>query len=104
LPARHTITTGLQWRSSPDWALNLLSTSVLGRQRPAGDPREAAKNYTTVATTVEANSVFDMMDITFSIRNLFNTDARIQSDSALNVPYDIPLPGREAIISVKTHW
>jgi outer membrane receptor protein involved in Fe transport len=94
----------LTWEPAQDWTIGLTALSLFDRQRAATDPRPPADDYTWINATVTRANIAGVVDLSFSVRNLLNEDARAQSDSPNNVPDDIPLPGRGAFVTLLAHW
>lgn len=85
------------WRFVPGWLANAQVNWVADRKRAAGDTRPDIDDYATVDLTVRTQRGKDKWNLAFSVRNLFNADAREPSlfgSPFVPLPYDIPLPGR----------
>jgi len=94
----HRIYLRSDWRFAPGWLANTQLNWVGGRERAPGDTRPNVKNYTTVDLTLRTQHN-SPVNFTFSIRNLFDTDAREPSaGNPVSIPNDLPLPGRSAFI------
>jgi outer membrane receptor for ferrienterochelin and colicins len=102
--ARNAVNLDLTWEPAQDWTIGLTALSLFDRQRAATDPRPPADDYTWINATVTRANIAGVVDLSFSVRNLLNEDARAQSDSPNNVPDDIPLPGRGAFVTLLAHW
>jgi outer membrane receptor for ferrienterochelin and colicins len=104
LAARHQVTTeasvpigaGLRWEVN--------SLSILGRDRPTGDPRPAPRNYTLIGANVAWRATSDVVELRVGARNLLNTDAREPNSTPQGIYYDLPLPGREFFASARVSW
>lgn len=101
---RNAVNLDLTWRPAQEWTAALTALSLFDRQRAATDPRPPADSYTWMTATVTRENLAGFIDLSFSVRNLLNEDARAQSDSANNVPDDIPLPSRAAYVTLLAHW
>ena len=87
----------VDWRFSSQWRLNAQVNSVANRERLLGDTRGAIKDYTTVDLALSTQRVTAGWDVAFSVKNLFNADAREPSPAGVpfvSLPYDLPLPRR----------
>ncbi len=82
------------WRFAPSWSLSGSLNHVAERLREPGDLRPALADYNLVDLSLRRERVWSNWDISVSVRNLFNRDAREPSFAPGNVPNDIPLPGR----------
>lgn len=70
----------------------------MDRMRAAGDTRPAVPDYTTVDLTVRTARGKNHWDFAASVRNMFDADAREPSLAPGQIPYDLPLPGRNFYI------
>ena len=91
---KHQVYAEANWRFAPQWNLNLNVKSILDRERPAGDPRPPADDYSLLNLTLRREAIGKHLDVAFSVRNLLDEDAREPSDSPAGIPFDIPLAGR----------
>ena len=87
------------WRFANGWALSSQLNWVADRIRPAGDIRKEISDYKLVDLTLRTTRGIKKWDLTVSIRNIFNTDARDPSvGPGLAIPNDLPLAGRSFFI------
>jgi iron complex outermembrane receptor protein len=91
------------WRFVPGWTLGGQVNWVADRMRQAGDNRPKIADYTTADLTLRATQLRKDWELAFSVRNLFNVDARepTQASSAANIPNDLPLPGRSLYLELR---
>jgi outer membrane receptor for ferrienterochelin and colicins len=91
------------WRVQPGWTLNGQVNWVMDRKRQAGDGRPQIDDYATVDLTLRGGLPRKGWEAAFSVRNLFDADARepTAGASASNLPYDIPLPGRTVYLEFR---
>jgi iron complex outermembrane receptor protein len=85
------------WRFTRRWLFNAQLNWIGERERVPGDARPSVPSYTTVDVTLRTDKVFDAWDIAFSVRNLFDEEAREPSPFGVpfvSIPNDFPLPGR----------
>ncbi len=88
------------WGLQPQWFLGTQLKWIADRKRAAGDPRSEIGNYTIVDATIKRRQLLPNMDFTFSVRNLFDEDARAPStytpghSQGATIPADYPLAGR----------
>jgi len=83
------------WRFIPSWMLNTQVNYVADRKREPGDIRPAVADYHTVDLTLRSQARSSDWGAAFSVRNLFNADAREPSPAPGLIPYDLPLAPRE---------
>jgi iron complex outermembrane receptor protein len=102
--ASHAVNMDLTWQIGSDWKLGLRSISLFDRERAAADPRRDANDYTILNAAVTRENIGGILDLSVSVRNALDEGAKDQSDSAENIPGDIPRPGRTALISVSARW
>lgn len=85
------------WEFLPNWHLNPQIDWIIDRQRPAGDSRPNVPDYVWADLTIRRKYLLDRWEAAFSVRNLFDSDAREPSPSGTRqalIPNDLPLPGR----------
>jgi iron complex outermembrane receptor protein len=96
-----------RWEFIRNWNFNTQVSWIADRKRAQGDPRSAIDDYTLVDMLVEGKNVLPNLDVTFSVFNLFDGDAREPSsydptapEGAL-IPGDYPLAGRSFYLGLK---
>lgn len=91
------------WRLHPDWTLSGQVNWVADRLRQAGDNRPRIPDYTTTDLTLRTGQVRKDWELAFSVRNLFDVDARepTSGSAATNIPNDLPLPGRSLYLELR---
>jgi iron complex outermembrane receptor protein len=91
------------WRFGPGWTLSGQVNHVADRKRQAGDSRPQIADYTTVDLTLRTVRLHKDLELAFSVRNLFNVDAHEPTSgaAAVNLPYDLPLPGRSVYAEMR---
>ncbi len=94
LAPNHQIYLRGDWRFSPGWSANAQINWVGKRKREPGDTRDDLGDYVLVDLTLRTNNRSGGWDYGFSIRNLFDEDAREPSPAPGLIPDDLPLPGR----------
>jgi iron complex outermembrane receptor protein len=82
------------WRLPADWLLNGQVHRVEGRRREPGDARPPIADYTTVDLGLRLAPTGRRWDLAFTVRNLFDADAREPSFAPGSIPFDFPMPGR----------
>jgi iron complex outermembrane receptor protein len=83
------------WRFLPDWQFVPQAKRISGRERVAGDTRPPVADYTWVDMTLRCKNIQERWEAAFSVRNLFNADAREPSPGpGAALPNDLPLAGR----------
>jgi outer membrane receptor for ferrienterochelin and colicins len=89
------------WRLTSRWLVNGQVNSVADRKRVLGDVRPPVKDYTTVDLSVLSPRVKTGWEVTFTVKNLFNVDAREPSPAGVpfvSLPGDLPLPRRSVYL------
>lgn len=77
--------------------LNININHVANRSRSSSDLRSKIDDFSLVNLTLNWHSPNDKWKAGFSVRNLFDEDAREptpNNGAAVNIPHDLPLPGR----------
>ena len=93
----HQVYLRANWEFLPDWQFVPQAKWIIGRDRAAGDTRPAIRDYTWVDLTLRRKNILDHVELAFSVRNLFDVDAREPSQAgvpAASIPHDLPLAGR----------
>jgi outer membrane receptor for ferrienterochelin and colicins len=80
------------WEFSENWFLNGQVNWVAGRERNSVDTRKNIDDYLLTNIAIKRQFVFDRMDLSLAIRNLFDEDAREPSSG--EIPNDYPLESR----------
>jgi iron complex outermembrane receptor protein len=96
-----------QWEFLPDWQFVPQAKWIVGRDRAAGDTRPAIEDYTWVDLTLRRKNIHDHFEVAFSIRNLFDVDARESSLGgvpAAAIPNDLPLADRSFYGEVRVNF
>ncbi|MFZ2525285.1 MAG: TonB-dependent receptor [Candidatus Ferrigenium altingense] len=92
---QHHIYARADWRFMPSWTLNTQLNYIAGRKREPTDTRPAIADYRTVDLTLRNQKRSGDWDFAFTVRNLFNADAREPSPAPGLIPNDLPLAPRE---------
>jgi len=92
---RHHVYARADWRFIPGWTLNSQVNHVADRRREPLDTRPAIADYHTVDLTLRKQKWKKDWDFAFTVRNLFNADAREPSPAPGLIPNDLPLAPRE---------
>jgi outer membrane receptor protein involved in Fe transport len=99
------------WEVFPTWHFSPQLNWVAGRVRPAGDDRPDISDYALVDLTLRRLGIKNHWEVAFSVRNLFDADARepslvrdLGSASAAFIPGDLPLPGRFFFGEIRFHF
>ncbi|MFN3302810.1 MAG: TonB-dependent receptor plug domain-containing protein [Roseateles sp.] len=89
------------WSIANGWLLSGQVNHVADRRRASGDARAPIPDYTTADLTLRSAVAREAWDIAFSVRNLFNADAREPSMApGLALPQDIPLARRSLYVQL----
>jgi len=92
--------TNLHWSFQPQWSLGTQVKWIADRERAVGDPRTDISDFTVVDTTLRRRDVLPNMDVSFSVRNVFDEDIREPSiydasnSQGATVANDFPMAGR----------
>jgi iron complex outermembrane receptor protein len=95
------------WDFYPHWSLNTELNWIGDRQRVDGDPRSKLEGYAIVDLTLRRTRMLNRLEFAFSVRNLFDQDAREPSRADFRVPAgslipgDFPLAGRSFFAEVR---
>ncbi|HEX6706597.1 MAG TPA: TonB-dependent receptor [Albitalea sp.] len=103
----HHVSLRADWRMSHGWWANAQLNAVSERPREPGDPRPALRGYTTLDLTLRSERIVGPVDLAFSVRNLFDADAREPSpfaQPAAPLPNDLPLPGRSLYLQASVRF
>ncbi|HEU0283418.1 MAG TPA: TonB-dependent receptor, partial [Gallionella sp.] len=92
---RHHVYVRADWRFMPRWTLDTQLNYVADRKREPSDTRPAIADYHTVDITLRSQKRSGDWDFAFTVRNLFNADAREPSPAPGLIPNDLPLAPRE---------
>jgi iron complex outermembrane receptor protein len=88
------------WVFTPQWSLSGQSNGVFDRKRAPGDSRPKIDDYVTFDLTLRGQHLLgDDWGMRLSARNLFNSDVREPSASAL-IPNDLPMAGRNVFVEI----
>lgn len=98
LVPRQTAYLRADWAFRPDWSWNFQANRIGRHAQLPGDPRAPIGAYAIADTTIRYSPRKDW-EFAFSVRNLFDTDARESSSS--NIPGNLPLPRRNGYAEVR---
>ena len=100
----HHVYVRAEWEFLPDWHLSPQLNWVVDRERILGDNRPAIADYNTVDLTIRKTNLKGHWQLGFSVRNLFDADAREPSPAGspmAAIPNDLPLAGRSVYGEVR---
>ncbi|MDT4292090.1 TonB-dependent receptor [Methylomonas sp. MO1] len=95
------------WEFVPDWQFTPQAKWIIGRERAAGDNRPAIDDYTLVDLTLRRKNIHDHFEVAFSVRNLFDVDARepsLTGNPTAAIPNDLPLAGRSFYGEIRVNF
>lgn len=96
----HMIYGRADWIFTPQWSLSGQTRGVFDRKRAPGDSRPQIDDYMTFDLTLRGQHLLnDEWGMRLSARNLFNSDVREPSASAL-IPNDLPMAGRNMFVEI----
>ena len=96
--------TNLHWGFKPQWSLGTQLKWIADRKRAVGDPRADISDFTVVDATLRRRNVLPNMDVSLSVRNMFDEDIREPSiydasnSRGATVANDFPMAGRSAYV------
>lgn len=92
------------WTFTPQWSLSGQAVGVFDRKRAPGDTRPKVGDYVSFDLTLRGQRLFgDDWGMRLSARNLFNSDVREPSVSAL-IPNDLPMAGRNVFVELSKQF
>ncbi len=89
----------LGWYPTKTILLGLQLNRVEDRKRADMDPRQPVADYTLVDAVVRKDNLFGVMGVKLSVKNIFDSDAREPSSSAISEDY--LLEGRSISLSLE---
>ncbi|BBB65303.1 ferrisiderophore receptor [Undibacterium sp. YM2] len=95
---RHHVFARADWQFAQDWLLSPQFNWVAGRKRTVGDLRPPVADYKLIDLSLRTNA--GAWEVSGSIRNLMNVDAREPSFAPGSITNDIPLPKRNFFLQV----
>lgn len=104
---QHQIYLRADWEFLPGWRLNPQVKWIGDRPRAVGDPRSKISDYSIFDFTLRRMAIKDQWEVAFSVRNLFDNDARepsLWNGKAALIPNDLPLAGRNFYGEIRFHF
>jgi len=98
------------WDFGSQWSLDGQYYWISDRHREDADPRNDIDDYDLVNLTLRRKNIADHMDVAFSVRNLFNEDAREPSPynsaapAGAYIPNDYPMESRAIWAEVRVRF
>ncbi|QBQ56621.1 TonB-dependent receptor [Nitrosococcus wardiae] len=95
------------WEFLPHWHLSPQFNWVIDRARASGDNRIEIDDYSIFDLTLRRRAIKEHWEVAFSVRNLFDVDAREPSPVGTLVtpiPHDLPLAGRSFFGELRLHF
>ncbi|HVK54730.1 MAG TPA: TonB-dependent receptor [Burkholderiales bacterium] len=89
------------WRFKPEWSVHPQVNWIADRKREFGDTRPNVPDYSTVDLTLRTDQRTSPWNFAFSVRNLFNADAREPSPAPGLIANDFPLAGRSYFVEAR---
>ncbi len=93
----HQVYVRADWEFLPNWHFHPQVNWIVDRDRVLGDSRPEIDDYSTVDLTLRRTDIKNHWDVAFSVRNLFDSDARepsLAGSPAASIPNDLPQAGR----------
>ena len=94
---RHQVYLRADWEFLPEWHFTPQIKWIVGRDRVFGDHRPSIDDYALTDLTLRRQHLADHWEVAFSVRNLFDVDARepsLAGNPSASIPNDLPLAGR----------
>jgi iron complex outermembrane receptor protein len=104
---QHQVYLRANWEFLPDWRLTPQAKWIIGRERSLGDNRPPVADYTWVDLTLRRQHVLKYWEIAFSVRNLFDVDARepsLAGNTSAAIPHDLPLAERSFFGEIRLNF
>ena len=96
----HQVYARADWSLSSQWLLSSQVNWVGEQKRTAADRREPVSDSATMDMTLRTQGLWQGLDLSLSIKNIFNEDVRDPSPFAEPnppIPNDFPMPGRRLV-------
>ncbi|TAN46833.1 MAG: TonB-dependent receptor [Methylococcaceae bacterium] len=103
----HQIYLRADWEFLPDWKLTPQVKWVIDRGRSETDNRSPVADYAWVDLTLRRQRLAEHWEVAFSVRNLFDVDARepsLAGKTQASIPYDLPLAGRSVFGEIRFNF
>ncbi|TAN46849.1 MAG: TonB-dependent receptor [Methylococcaceae bacterium] len=94
---RHQVYFRADWEFMPQWHFSPQIKWIVGRDRVFGDNRPSIADYALTDLTLRRQHLAQHWEVAFSVRNLFDVDAREPSQAGnptASITNDLPLAGR----------
>jgi len=96
----HQVYARADWSLSSHWRLSSQVNWVGEQKRTAADQRDPVPDSTSVDLTIRSNGLWRGLDLSFSVKNVFDEDVRDPSpfaEPSPPIPNDFPMPGRRLV-------
>jgi iron complex outermembrane receptor protein len=93
---RHQVYLRTHWEFLPQWHFSPQLKWIVGRDRVFGDNRPNIADYVLTDLTLRKQQLAEHWEVAFSVRNLFDVDARepsLAGNPSASIPNDLPLAG-----------
>ncbi len=93
---RHQVYLRTNWEFLPQWHFSPQLKWIVGRDRVFGDNRPNIADYVLADLTLRKQQLAEHWEVAFSVRNLFDVDARepsLAGNPSASIPNDLPLAG-----------
>lgn len=94
---RHQVYARANWEFMPQWYFTPQVKWIVGRDRVFGDARPSVADYALTDLTLRRQHLAKHWELAFSVRNLFDVDARepsLAGNPTASITNDLPLAGR----------
>ena len=97
----HHVYSALAWNFMPKWQIQT-QINWIGHRLSAPNDSRVLKDYETVDITLNARRLMGHLDLTASVRNLFDSKGKEAATSSY--PYNLPIPGQSFYFEAAIHF
>jgi len=96
----------VNWKAFSLWNISTQANWVGEQKRIPGDDRDPVDDYVTVDLTIRATGLMNRIDLSFSVKNLFDEEVTDPSPwaSPVSIPGDFPMAGRSYIAETALYF
>jgi len=97
----------LDWKIQDNLTANFKSNFVMGRERENADLRASIDDYILTDASIRWDINNNGLELSLIAKNIFDEDAREPSFNngvTINLPNDLPLPGRTTLVQLTYHF
>ncbi|QPK63151.1 TonB-dependent receptor [Methylomonas sp. LL1] len=97
----HHVYNALAWNFTPKWQIQT-QINWLGHRLSSSDDRRILEDYETVDLTINAKRLMGYLDLTASVRNLFDSNGKEPAVSSY--PDNLPIAGQSFYFEAQVHF